>query len=188
MRSSSSFVYSLIERTETRNQKTKKYDNKPPKTKVSNRNVYLSEDALYVLDNIFSVRDKYGIISDFLFTDRDGNRLNCPRFAKAIESINNHTGLLYKRSMHDIRRTYASVQYANGVPPQLIQRQLGHETLQQTFDYIKNLITEQEGKKYLEKAVLFNSKEEQEDIGMKIGKDGTETNEKNNVIDFNSVL
>ena len=37
----------------------------------------------------------------------------------------------------------------------VIQRQLGHETLQQTLDYIKDLISEQEGEMYLEEATMF---------------------------------
>ena len=149
----------LIERTETRNQKAEKeeeiYTIKPPKTKASNRNIYLSSDAREILELILSVREEMGIQSEFLFTDRDGNRLHCPRFIKTIETLNTRTGLPHNRSMHDIRRTYASICFLNDVPLHVIQRQLGHETLQQTLDYIKDLISEQEGKKYLEEAVLF---------------------------------
>ena len=144
----------LIERTETRNQKAEKeeeiYTIKPPKTKASNRNIYLSSDAREILELILSVREEMGIQSEFLFTDRDGKRLHCPRFIKTIETLNARTGLPHSRSMHDIRRTYASICFLNDVPLHVIQRQLGHETLQQTLDYIKDLISEQEGRKYLE--------------------------------------
>lgn len=154
----------LIERTETRNQKEKKkdeiYSGKPPKTLASNRNIYLSSDAREILKLIFSVRETMGIQSEFLFTDRDGNRLHCPRFIKTIEILNMRTGLPYKRSMHDIRRTYASICFLNDVPLHVIQRQLGHETMQQTMDYIKDLISEQEGRKFLEGAVLFTKSPE----------------------------
>lgn len=120
------------------------------------------------------MREKIGIESEFLFTDRNGKRLNCPRFIKTLEIINNKTSLPYNRSMHDIRRTYASICYLKGVPVQVIQRQLGHETIQQTFDYIKDLITEQEGKMYLEGAVLFL--------------ENNETMQSYNIIDFNAAL
>ena len=164
----------LIERTETKNQKTNTYSIKPPKTKASNRNIYLAADANEILGLIFAIREKMGIESEFFFTDRDGKRLNCPRFVKTIETINLRLSLPYNRSMHDIRRTYASIQYLKNVPVQVIQRQLGHETIQQTFEYIKDLITEQEGKMYLERAVLFA--------------ESGETTPSNNVIHFQTAL
>jgi integrase len=44
------------------------------------------------------------------------------------------------RSCHDCRRTYASIQYLHGVDIKTIQKQLGHRTPQQTWDYIKDIV------------------------------------------------
>ena len=44
------------------------------------------------------------------------------------------------RSAHDCRRTYASLEYLNGTDIFDVKRQLGHETIKQTEDYIKAVI------------------------------------------------
>jgi integrase len=160
----------LIERTETRNQKTHTYSIKPPKTTASNRNINLTEDAVDVLKLILSVRKGMGIKSEYLFTDRDNDRLHCPRFIKTIETINKRTGLPYKRSMHDIRRTYASICYLDRVPLHVIQRELGHETVQQTQEYVQDLISKEEGKTYLGRVKFY--------------KDISETVQMNNIVNF----
>lgn len=162
----------LIERTETRNQKAHTYSIKPPKTKASNRNINLTVDAINILKLILSVRKEMGIESEYLFTDRNGNRLHCPRFIKTIETINRRTELPYNRSMHDIRRTYASICYLSNVPLHVIQRQLGHETVQQTQEYLQDLISQEEGKKYLD--------------GVKFFVDKSEVIQTNNIVDFNT--
>lgn len=45
-----------------------------------------------------------------------------------------------KRSPHDCRRTYASLEYLNGTDIFVIQRQLGHSTTDQTWDYIRDVV------------------------------------------------
>ena len=44
------------------------------------------------------------------------------------------------RSAHDCRRTYASLEYLNGTDLNVIKEQLGHSSVGQTWDYIKNVV------------------------------------------------
>ena len=53
------------------------------------------------------------------------------------------------RSPHDCRRTYASLEYLNGTPINAIKEQLGHETVAQTWDYIKNVVESSERRSQL---------------------------------------
>lgn len=46
----------------------------------------------------------------------------------------------YVYSPHDLRRTYASNLYLNGVSLEMIRRQLGHTTTEMTMKYIRDVI------------------------------------------------
>ncbi|MDF2859487.1 MAG: hypothetical protein K0Q87_5338 [Neobacillus sp.] len=77
----------------------------------------------------------------------------------------------------DVPRSYVSICFLNDVPLHVIQKQPGHETLQQTLDYIKDLISEQEGRKYLEGTVLFAKEPEK-----------YQKNKADDVVDFNAIF
>lgn len=48
-------------------------------------------------------------------------------------------GEVVKLTPHDLRRTYARLQYENGMSPEALQQNMGHETYQTTLGYIGNL-------------------------------------------------
>ena len=48
------------------------------------------------------------------------------------------------KSSHKMRKTYASMLNANGVPIDAIREQLGHSNLSTTYGYIYNPLTEAE--------------------------------------------
>ncbi|MBP9997003.1 MAG: site-specific integrase, partial [Lachnospiraceae bacterium] len=48
------------------------------------------------------------------------------------------------KSSHKMRKTYASLLNANGVPIDAIREQLGHSNLSTTYGYIYNPLTEAE--------------------------------------------
>ena len=59
------------------------------------------------------------------------------------------------RSTHDGRRTYATLQYLDGVDLKVIQRQLGHRTVKQTEDYIQDVLdTSRRAKELEQKGIL----------------------------------
>ena len=90
------------------------------------------------------------------------NEMMFIRAQELFEELGDHENAMkYQTKMDRFQKEYdeisakydydynASICFLNDVPMHVIQRQLGHETLQQTLDYIKDLISEQEGRKYL---------------------------------------
>ena len=57
------------------------------------------------------------------------------------------------KSSHKLRKTYASMCNANGVPINFIREQLGHASLSTTYGYIYNPLTEAESYKMLTDAL-----------------------------------
>ena len=57
------------------------------------------------------------------------------------------------KSSHKLRKTYASMCNANGVPIDFIREQLGHASLSTTYGYIYNPLTEAESYKMLTDAL-----------------------------------
>ena len=60
---------------------------------------------------------------------------------------------LQVKSSHKLRKTYASMCNANGVPIDFIREQLGHASLSTTYGYIYNPLTEAESHKMLTDAL-----------------------------------
>ena len=57
------------------------------------------------------------------------------------------------KSTHKMRKTYASLLSANGVPLDAIREQLGHSDLQTTLSYIYNPLTDAETADLISKAL-----------------------------------
>ena len=60
------------------------------------------------------------------------------------------------RSLHDCRRTYASIQYLHGVDVKTLQAQLGHSSAAQTWDYIKDIVDNSTRLSKIEKGCILN--------------------------------
>lgn len=99
------------------------------------RFVVLVPKAKALLDKL----DKSGT---YLF-ERDGERLRARQIAYVLEKYAERQGIQTK-STHKMRKTYASMLNANGVPLDAIREQLGHTELSTTLSYIYNPLTEQE--------------------------------------------
>ena len=83
------------------------------------------------------------------------------------------------RSAHDCRRTYASLEYANGTPIASIQLQLGHEKPSQTEAYIKNIVDSEDRKASLHGCGLFIPTEAKiEELPIRQPLDGLQKKEK----------
>lgn len=60
---------------------------------------------------------------------------------------------------HDLRRTYASNMYLNGVSLEFLRRQLGHTTTEMTMKYIRDVIDPEIEDEYFIKAMnVLNGK------------------------------
>lgn len=78
----------------------------------------------------------------YIFT-RNGERITSRQIAYILEKYAERLGHRTKSS-HKIRKTYASMLNANGVPLDCIRELLGHNNLSTTLGYIYNPLTEQE--------------------------------------------
>lgn len=108
------------------------YVDKPKKNK--NRKVQLNEDAKKVISKILTLHD-----SEWLFPNpvNDKDWMRSYHFDKAIRKVCRRLNL-QERSMHKLRKTYASYLLSQGVPEKLVQEQLGHadiSTTQRAYHY-----------------------------------------------------
>lgn len=53
------------------------------------------------------------------------------------------------RSAHDCRRTYASLEYLNGTDIFIISKQMGHSSVEQTWEYIRDIVEAKEKRERL---------------------------------------
>ena len=120
------------------------------------REVYLSDEALTIMEAGLEFRMKDDSISPFLLLNscsKDGKM-----HLRAIDDYMReviHTKVIgygkdrEARSPHDCRRTYASLEYLNGTSINVIMNQLGHSNVGQTWDYIKNVVEASERRSQL---------------------------------------
>lgn len=80
--------------------------------------------------------------SEYIFT-RNGERLTSRQINYVLEKYAERHGHITKSS-HKMRKTYASMLNAKGVPIDAIREQLGHSNLSTTYGYIYNPLTEKE--------------------------------------------
>lgn len=122
-----------------------------PKTVSSVRTVYFNDECAAALNRQFERRKEMSKhphyepvegFEDLLFVTRRGsplsNRLvdsNLCTLVKKINSTSENTGVHLERlSMHCFRHTYATRCFELSIPPKVVQKQLGHSTIQMTMD------------------------------------------------------
>lgn len=123
------------------------------------REIYLNADARRLLDVLLELRSQDSDKSRFLFlnSNAEDNKLHLRAADDWIRDIQPLLGFDRTkeiRSLHDGRRTYASIQYLHGVSIDVIRRQLGHRTISQTEEYIKEIIDQSSKANELEKGCL----------------------------------
>ncbi|MCR5321725.1 MAG: site-specific integrase [Lachnospiraceae bacterium] len=131
----------------------------------TDRYVYLIPEALDILEHL----PREG---EYLFM-RNGGRLTSRKINYVLEKYAERNGLKTKSS-HKMRKTYASMCNANGVPIDFIREQLGHSSLSTTYGYIYNPLTEEESYNALTRALSTNPDLKEQDA--------------DNVVDFVSKL
>lgn len=117
-----------------------------PKSECSMNGINLSDSTVKVLTMIRKLNLKNGIDSEFLFYENEHGRLKSYFFTKALKRICNETNIRY-RSMHKLRKTYASYLLANGVEEKIAQAQLRHKDSTTTHKYYEFSIRSKEYKK-----------------------------------------
>lgn len=97
---------------------------------------------------------KYGEDSDFIFT-QNGKRIKSKAFSVKISKICDYVGI-DRRSMHNIRKTYASKLLNGGADESLIISQMGHTDISCTknFYYFNNK-TDEQARIQIERALIY---------------------------------
>ena len=133
-----------IIREEVRNQELGTYEVVEHTKTHTDRYVLLIPKALALLEKIEHE-------SEYIFT-RNGKRLTSRQIAYVLEKFAERQGMRTK-STHKMRKTYASLLAASGVPLDAIRELLGHSDLQTTLGYIYNPLTDTETASLIEKAL-----------------------------------
>ena len=105
-----------------------------PKSEASMNAVELNQTAYSILSMIRKENMRNGITSDYLFYDEKYGRIKSRAFTKRLKRICNNIGIL-PRSMHKIRKTYASTLFACGIEEKIVQNQLRHKDSMTTHNY-----------------------------------------------------
>ena len=124
-----------IVREEIRNQETNLYDVVEHTKTNRDRYVPLVPKAISILEKI----PKQG---SYIFM-RDGERITTRQIAYVLEKYAERQGTVTK-STHKMRKTYASILNANGVPLDCVREMLGHSSLTTTLGDIYKPLTESE--------------------------------------------
>ncbi len=101
-----------------------------PKTETGDRYVILPQQALDVVDHIVRISAN----GEYLFTGRKGQRIRGNTFNKHLSGICDNLGIKH-RSMHKIRKTYATTLIDSNVSESLVQSQMGHADIATTHKY-----------------------------------------------------
>ena len=129
----------------------------PPKTKRSVRRVVLSDDILLYLTRMRkSAPNPIGL----LFPDKNGKPLDPDFFDSLFAKIKKSAGLKEIR-FHDLRHFFASLLISQGFSPKYVCDQLGHSSIQMTFDTYGHLFprAREEASAKLEEAIRKGRKE-----------------------------
>jgi len=133
-----------IVREEIRNQETGEVVVIDHTKTNSDRFVTLVPQAIHLIQSIPHE-------GDFIFM-RDGKRITARQAEYVLDKYAERQGLKIKSS-HKIRKTYASMLNAAGVPLDEIREQLGHTNLNTTLGYIYNPLTAKETYQLMSKAL-----------------------------------
>ena len=117
--------------------------------KPKHRTIRLSKEVISLVDEIRKMNQSLDYPtedSDYLFWRKNKetkfhlDMCNHRVFDTLLRNYCKECNFNYVYSPHDLRRTYASNLYLNGVSLEFIRRQLGHTTTEMTMKYIRGVI------------------------------------------------
>ena len=100
------------------------------------RIIPLTEEAEKILELIRSENERYGVDSEWVFVQRDGERVHTRAFQKAMKKIYEELGITGKTAgVHTLRRTYATALIDANLQEKSIQSWMGHKDFKTTKMY-----------------------------------------------------
>jgi integrase len=129
----------------------------PPKSKRSLRRVGLSDRVIQLLSQLKQAADTP---NDFIFRDSQGSFIDPDFFDEHIFKPIKHSAGLKAVRFHDLRHFFASMLISQGESAKYISDQLGHSSIQITFDTYGHLFPQAkaEASRKLEKRMLKGRK------------------------------
>lgn len=121
-----------------------------PKTEVGNRDIILNSEAQKTLKQIRRMNP----FGEYMFM-KNGKRIKEKAFSVKIVKICRYVGIK-ERSMHKVRKTYATKLINGGVDESLVIRQMGHTSIDCTKNYYYfNNKTDEEATRQIEMAIYY---------------------------------
>lgn len=122
-----------VKRTEIRYKGKKDYDfdiKDATKGRDGIRTIVVPDECLEIVKRVRKMNPK----AEYLFTDTDGHRVKGARFSEKLKRICNYIGIP-ARSLHKIRKTYASILLDHGCTDRLVTNQMGHTDIRTTLGH-----------------------------------------------------
>lgn len=121
-----------------------------PKTEASRRTVALTDEAIVVLrkhkaeqaEERLKLGAGYHDL-DLVFCQADGKPVDTRNFNQYFTQVLHRAGLPHIR-LHDLRHTYATLLFEQGVHPKVVQSILGHTSIAITLDVYSHVSSELE--------------------------------------------
>ena len=125
-----------------------------PKTDAGARDIFLTDSAVDTLKKIRAL-DPDAEESDWIFKGRKGQRIRGNTFNKRLGDCLRSLGLKH-RTTHKLRKTYGTELHDGGADDSVVQRQLGHSSIETTLRYyIFGNKTRQKQLRQVEDAITF---------------------------------
>jgi len=99
------------------------------------RNIFFSKDFLEKTKKYIEKREKKGIKSDYLFSNKSGKQLTPRNIQKIVKKAAFLAGIQKKVTPHTLRHSFATHLLEDGTDIRKIQVLLGHESLNTTMLY-----------------------------------------------------
>ena len=156
-----------VQRTESKckgNGGMKYFVKEYPKTVGSMSGVELSDSAIIVWNWIKKINLINGVKSEFIFFEEEFGRLKSYHFVRPLQRICKECGIPF-RSIHKLRKTYASILFANNVEEKIVQSQMRHRDIATTHRHYEFSVRNREYKrKQINNADVINVKKIEKDI------------------------
>lgn len=127
------------------------------KSSAGLRKIYLTEEARAYFEQIkeLNKRNGYSTTSKDLVFQREKGMCNQRVFDTRLRKYcnPNHLDLPYAKSCHDIRRTFISHLFDLGLNPEKIRRIAGHQNIEMSMRYCRNLAEQDEIELILEQGL-----------------------------------
>lgn len=126
------------------------------KTPAGDRRIPLNENAKIIYKMIKEINQERGFGTgpdDYIFVRKYKGEITCFSERSIFNKLQNYCDdaeMPERKSPHDIRRTVITNLHRSGMPIEKLKEYAGHESIQQTMDYINNVEGSDDDEKYFE--------------------------------------